>query len=315
MSLPNTTPSTTTTAHSRVSGLIEAKRKAGNPHTPLTVPSQGAPRDPARWTPGEPPLGARGARYSQQRLFHQGMARAAGRQGQADRGPGGPAVCPRLPHRWMETGGRPQAPPLTRAPPGGHLARHRGRSLLASLREATPTPDYHPHRGSLLQSKHTQNKLKHTHRKPARSPQPEAPKPHCRCIPEPPLSLIHTICLPVVDTKPTLPNRGLGCDRHPCMGWFGGSVQSLSRVRLFTTPWTTERQASLCITNSQNLPKLMSIESVMPSNHLFLYCPLLFLPSIFPSIRVFKNESALRTRWPKDWSLAAASVLPMNTQD
>ena len=71
------------------------------------------------------------------------------------------------------------------------------------------------------------------------------------------------------------------------------SVQSLSRVRLFATPWTAARQASLSITNSQSLLKLMSIESVMPSNHLILCCPLLLLPSIFPSIRVFSNESAL----------------------
>ena len=76
------------------------------------------------------------------------------------------------------------------------------------------------------------------------------------------------------------------------------SVQSLSRVRLFATPWTTARQASLSITNSQSPPKPMSIKSVMPSNHLILCHPLLLLPSIFPSIRVFSNESALRIRWP-----------------
>ena len=80
------------------------------------------------------------------------------------------------------------------------------------------------------------------------------------------------------------------------------SVQSLSRVRLFVTPWTAALQASL------------SIESVMTSNHLILCHPLLFLPSIFPSIRVFSNESALRMRWPIGVS-ASASVLPMNTQD
>ena len=77
------------------------------------------------------------------------------------------------------------------------------------------------------------------------------------------------------------------------------SVQSLSRVWLFATPWTAARQASLSITNSRSLPKPMSIESVMPSNHLILCCPLLLLPSIFPSIRVFSNESALHIRWPK----------------
>ena len=76
------------------------------------------------------------------------------------------------------------------------------------------------------------------------------------------------------------------------------SVQSLSRVRLFVTPWTAALQASLSITNSQSLLKLMSIESVMPSSHLILCCPLLLPPSIFPSIRVFSNESVL-IRWPK----------------
>ena len=75
-------------------------------------------------------------------------------------------------------------------------------------------------------------------------------------------------------------------------------VQSFSRVRLFATPWTAARQASLSITNSQSLPKLMSIESVMPSNHLILCRPLLLLPSTFPSIRVFSNELALRISWP-----------------
>ena len=72
------------------------------------------------------------------------------------------------------------------------------------------------------------------------------------------------------------------------------SVQLLSHVQLFVTPWTTERQASLSTTNSQSLPKLMSIESVMPSNHIILCGPLLLLPSIFRSIRVFSKESALR---------------------
>ena len=77
------------------------------------------------------------------------------------------------------------------------------------------------------------------------------------------------------------------------------SVQSLSRVRLFATPWIAARQASLSITNSRSLPTLMSIESVMPSNRLILCCPILLLPSIFPSIRVFSDESAFRIRWPK----------------
>ena len=89
------------------------------------------------------------------------------------------------------------------------------------------------------------------------------------------------------------------------------SVQSLSHVRLFVTPWTAARQSSLSIINSQSLPKLMSIEPVMPSNHLILCRPLLLLPSIFPSIRVFSNESALRIRWPKYWSFSF-SISPSN---
>ena len=89
------------------------------------------------------------------------------------------------------------------------------------------------------------------------------------------------------------------------------SVQSLSRVRLFVTPWTTVRQASLSITNSQSPPKPMSIESVMSYNHLILCRPLLLLPSIFPSIRVFSNESALCIRWPKYWSFSF-SISPIN---
>ena len=84
----------------------------------------------------------------------------------------------------------------------------------------------------------------------------------------------------------------------------GQSVQSLSHVPLSVIPWTAARQASLSITNSQSLLKLMSIESGMPSNHLILCCLLLLLPSIFPSIRVFSNESALRMRWPKYWSFS-----------
>ena len=82
------------------------------------------------------------------------------------------------------------------------------------------------------------------------------------------------------------------------------SVQSFSHVRLFATPCTEAHQAPLSITNSWSLFKLMSIESVMPSNHLILCCPLLLLPSIFPSIRVFSNESILCIRWPKYWSLS-----------
>ena len=93
------------------------------------------------------------------------------------------------------------------------------------------------------------------------------------------------------------------------------SVQSLSRVWLFATPWTGARHISLPITISRSLPKLMSIVSVIASNHLILCRPLLLLPSIFPSIRVFSNESALHIKWPKYWSFSFKSVLPMNTQD
>ena len=86
-------------------------------------------------------------------------------------------------------------------------------------------------------------------------------------------------------------------------------VHSLSCIRLFATPWTAARQASLSITNSRSLLKLMSIELVMPSNHLILCCPLLLLPSVFPSVRVFSSESALHIRWPKYWSF---SISPSN---
>ena len=89
------------------------------------------------------------------------------------------------------------------------------------------------------------------------------------------------------------------------------SVELLSLVRLFATPWTAARLTFLSITNSQSLLNLMSIESVMPSNHLILYCPLLLLPSIFPNIRVFSNESALRIKWPKYWSFSF-SISPSN---
>ena len=82
------------------------------------------------------------------------------------------------------------------------------------------------------------------------------------------------------------------------------SVQSLSRVRLFATTWITAHQASLSITRCQSLSKPISIESVIPSNHLIFYCPLLLLPSIFPSIRVFADESAFCIRWPKYWSFS-----------
>ena len=89
------------------------------------------------------------------------------------------------------------------------------------------------------------------------------------------------------------------------------SVQSLSCVRLFTTPWTAAHQASLSITNSRSLLRLMFIESVMPSNHFILYRPLLLLPSIFPRIRVFSKESVFHIRWPKFWSFSF-SISPSN---
>ena len=82
------------------------------------------------------------------------------------------------------------------------------------------------------------------------------------------------------------------------------SVQSLTWIQLFVTPWTAALQASLSITNSRSPPKPMSIKSLTPSNHLILCHPLLLLPSIFPSIRVFSNESVLRIRWPKYWSFS-----------
>ena len=115
--------------------------------------------------------------------------------------------------------------------------------------------------------------------------------------------------------------RWLGC---PGLGphWSGATpakvileqlvVQSLSHGRLFATPRTAARQASLSFTISQSLHKLMSIESMMSSNHLILWCPLLLLPSILPSIWVFFNESVLRIRWRKYRASASASVLPMN---
>ena len=93
--------------------------------------------------------------------------------------------------------------------------------------------------------------------------------------------------------------------------WHLSSVQSFICVLLFVTPWTAACQASLSITNSRSLPKPMSIESVMPSNHLIFCHPLLLLPSIFPSIRVFSNVSALCIRWPKYWSFSF-NISPSN---
>ena len=116
--------------------------------------------------------------------------------------------------------------------------------------------------------------------------------------------ILHPLLLQLVETPhlsfedPSFPHQ-VHMDTTPSQ-----SVQSLSRVRLFTTPWTAAHQACLSITNSRSLLKLMSTESVMPSNRLILCRPLLFLPSIFPSIRVFSNESVLRIRWPEYWSFS-----------
>ena len=135
-------------------------------------------------------------------------------------------------------------------------------------------------------------------------------------IPSPPLALF-VVILPKAHL--TSHSRMSGSRWVITPSWLSGSwrsflyssVQSLSRVWLFATPWTAALQASLSITNSQSPSKLMSIESVMPSNHLILCCPLLFLPSIFPSIRVFSNKSALQIRWPKYWSFSF-NISPSN---
>ena len=102
----------------------------------------------------------------------------------------------------------------------------------------------------------------------------------------------------------------VSCIRNEILKWFS-SVQSLSHVPLFATPWTAAHQASLSFINSQSLLKLMSIESVTPSNHLILCRPLLLPPSIFSSIRVFSSESVLHIRWPKYWSFSF-SMSPSN---
>ena len=106
---------------------------------------------------------------------------------------------------------------------------------------------------------------------------------------------------------------------HPCTPatevypFFVVAVQSVSRIRLLATPWTAARQASLSITNAQSLLKFTPIEWVMPCNHLILCLPLLLPPSVFPSIRVFSNESVLHIKWPKDWSFSfSISISPSN---
>ena len=105
-------------------------------------------------------------------------------------------------------------------------------------------------------------------------------------------------------------HKGTSVTYHLVIGYHS-SVQSLSRVRIFATPWTAACQATLSITNSQSLTKLMSIEPVMPSNHLILCWPLLLPSSIFPGIRVFSNESVLHIRWPKYWSFSF-NISPSN---
>ena len=109
-------------------------------------------------------------------------------------------------------------------------------------------------------------------------------------------------------------SRDRGTDKENMVHIYSGifsSVQSLSHLQLFVTPWITARQASLSITNCRSSPKLTSIESVMPSTHLILCCPLLLLPPIPPSIKVFSNESTLCMRWPKYWSFSF-SISPSN---
>ena len=105
--------------------------------------------------------------------------------------------------------------------------------------------------------------------------------------------------------------EGENLEPHSWMDWLGGGVQSPSRVWFFATPWTAAHQVFLSLTISQSLPKFMSIELVMSSNHLILCHPLLLLPSIFPSIRVISNESALHIKWPKYWSFSF-SISPFN---
>ena len=121
-----------------------------------------------------------------------------------------------------------------------------------------------------------------------------------------------------INVLPSLRLRGSGSELYSCVKFRENapsvqlsSVQLLSHVRFFATLWTAAHQASLSITNSRSMLKLMSIESVMPFNHLILCHPFLLLPSIFPSIRVFSNESVLRIRWPKYWSFSF-NISPSN---
>ena len=141
--------------------------------------------------------------------------------------------------------------------------------------------------------------------KPSLRPDPSThPYPHpikgtsSSLLREPARNLLLVLTPPAVAGAPVKP----GFPFWPLINFY--SVQLLSRVQLFATPRTAAHQASPSITNSRSLLKLTSIESVMPSNHLILCCPLLLLPSIFPSIRVFSNESVLHIRWPKYWSFS-----------
>ena len=120
---------------------------------------------------------------------------------------------------------------------------------------------------------------------------------------------------PVSLASPALAGRFFTTDSPGMPSCFFSSVQSLSRVWLFVTPLTAAHQTSLSITNTRSLLKLMSIKSVMPSNHLILCHPLLLPPSIFPSIRVFFNESVIHIRRPKYWSFSFTSILPKNIQN
>ena len=123
-----------------------------------------------------------------------------------------------------------------------------------------------------------------------------------------------TLCDPIDGSPPGSPSLGFSRQKHWMCCYFllqCVKVKTLSRIRLLVTPWTAAHQASLSITNSWSLLKVMSIESVMPCNRLILCCPLLLPLSIFPSIRVFSKESVLPIRWPKYWSFSI-SVSPSN---
>ena len=128
---------------------------------------------------------------------------------------------------------------------------------------------------------------------------------------EPPSRDLHFTPLVSTEHKAELPVLSSSFPLAPCFNHQFSSFHLLSHVQVLVTPWTAARQASLSITNSQSLLKLMSIESVMPSNHLILCRPLLLSTSIIPSIRGFSNESAFHMRWPKDWSFSF-SISPSN---